>query len=188
MRTTIFFALGILSLMSSCGCPDDQTNTFLLNEFENRIIPFQTITTLSFTDENLNEFDGSYSEKLTEIKDIDSGNDEECYATNIETQFIVLTIPDKNLRLEISLRKSRNDRTTFSIENIPGLFVIEECSTLVENIQEKLIDVDIRNFSYASVFEFKACDDNSDINRILYSLENGIEFIEFDDDTYLRLN
>ena len=188
MRIQIVFRLGILILLTSCGCPDDAENNFTLNEFENGIIPFETTTEVDFEDENSVQFVGTYSDKQTEIKDIDSGNDEECFATNIETQFIVLTIPDKSINLEISLGKTRGNRTTFTIENMPELFVIDECLGIVENVEEKLTDVSVQNFTFNSIFDFNPCSENSEIERILYSRNNGVEFIEFSNGSYLRLN
>lgn len=180
--------IGILVLTMSCGCPDDGTDNFMLNEFENGIIPFQSTTSVNFTDENSNQISGSYSEKETIIQDIDSGNDEECFATNIETQFIILTIPNENLSLEITLGKSRGNRTTFTIENIPDLFVIDECLGIVENIEQKLTNIIIEGFEFNSVYEFKSCSENSSIERIIFSRQNGIEFIKMNNNRYLKLN
>ncbi|MCL6220469.1 hypothetical protein [Zunongwangia pacifica] len=82
------------------------------------MIPSQSTTSVSYVDENTNQLLGSSSEKQTIVQDIDSGNDEESFATNVETQFIILSIYNKNLTIEITLGKSRGDQTTFTIENI----------------------------------------------------------------------
>jgi hypothetical protein len=181
-------ALGILLIITSCGCQDDGTDNFLLSEFENGIIPFQSTTSVLFIDENNDQFMGSYSEKQSEIIDLDIGDDESCSSTNIETQFIVLSIPDKSLNLEITLGKVRGNRTTFTIENIPEILSVENCSGLIENIEGKLTDVNIQGFEFNMIYDFNACEISDEIKRIIYSRNNGIEFIEFNNDSYLRLN
>lgn len=188
MRIKTFLTFGIIIFITSCGCADDGTNNFMLSEFENEIIPFQSATSVRFKNENTEQFIGTYSEKQTKIRDIDSGNDEECFATNIETQFIVLTIPDKNLTIEITLSKSRGNQTTFTIEKIPELFVVDDCFGIIENIEEKLKNVNIQGFEFNGVYDFKTCSDNSEIERIIYSRQNGIEFIDFNNNSYLKLN
>ena len=188
MKIKTLLNLGILLLIISCGCPDDGTDNFMLSEFENGIIPFQLATSVNFIDENTTQFSGSYSEKQTIVQDIDSGNDEECFATNIETQFIILSIPNENLSLEITLGKTRGNRTTFTIEDIPNVFAIDECFGIVENLEQKLTNVTVDGFQFNSVYEFKPCSENSTITRIIYSRENGIEFIKMSDDSYLKLN
>ena len=57
-----------------------------------------------------------------------------------------------------------------------------------KTIEERFINTSLYGFDYNNVLVFKNCETNSKINQIIYSKEKGIEFIEFDDNSWIKLN
>ena len=58
-----------------------------------------------------------------------------------------------------------------------------------QDLELELMDTTVNGFDYTNVYKFEPCD-HDEINlvivQIIYSIENGIEFIEYEDGTYLR--
>ncbi len=184
----------ILILLSSSGCEncsDDGEVNNLLTDTERELIPFTSTTIVNFINVNSETLPGQYDAKTNEIRDLDISNDEECFATNIENELTILEIAEQNLTIQISVGTDRNDNLGFAIDLIQDptqRFVLLECDGIVENLENLRKEITSHGFQFTNVYVFTPCTENSVVQRILYSSENGIELIEFADDTFLRLD
>ena len=125
--------------------------------------------------------------KLTEIIDVEFSDDEDCHPRNIESQSISLSLSNPNLELEIYLAKQVDDKTIFYINSGPTLFMINSCSQAMENLENVAREIVSNGFSFPNAFEFDNCSSEGNINKIIYSIDDGIVFIEFENGSYLKL-
>lgn len=190
MKKLVILSLTFL-LCFNCS-DDDDVVVYQLNDFEKSIIPFDEMTEMQFVNQDLETFTATNTQRLEGIVTSTSydSNVSKSESVSNEINFI-----DLELNLFNLVRKS-SDITVFSITNLEvvgeafpnSCFLVDNTNDI--NLEDALTDITIQGFEYNSVFSFENCDyfegiDNP-VTSIIYSVERGIEFIEFLDGTYLR--
>ena len=176
---TLVWTLCFLFLFSGCSCRTLQDLS--LTPFERTLIPFQGPTDLLYLDQDQMEVPARTTAKTADV--IQYSETESCDPADAERQFINLRIPDRGLDLEITVQATE---PTFQIAFDDSVYW-PSCP-FTNNYPELISDVSVDGFDFAQVFRFEYCIfEDSSITFILYSAEEGIEFIKFDDGSYLYL-
>lgn len=184
MKLYKIILLAFLAILSSCGCRDDNTENYTLNSFENQIIP-ENARQVTFVNQNGEIISANYSQRVDETKDIDSSNDEECYATYVQKQNSILSLGE-DVQFLLTIGKNRRNGTLFYLYNGSSSYGVQNCDSEII-LENQLQFITIQGFTYQNVFVLNNCGEGSPISTIIYSLENAIEFIAFSDGTYLKL-
>ena len=184
---TIFF----LAIISGC-CKDELVASYKLNPFEKTLIPYNSLQDLEFIDEDGNIFIAN-SQPKESILDLDRAGPESCELTEFEVETSSLKFQTKNILIELEL--VANYDTYFVLINTGTMptKTYEQFDLACEGlfntpIEERLTNLTINSFEFQNVLEFQNCSESSQIEMIIYSLVNGIEFIKFRDGTWLKLN
>lgn len=185
----------ILFLIISGCCKDEIVQSNKLNEFEKSLIPYISYQELTFIDNEGNTFIANSQPKEI-IIDTDREGPESCRLTEYEEETNFLNFPSKDILLKLELRA--NYGTYFSLtvasesdnnnNNNNGRFDLA-CEGLFNlSIEERLTDLSINQFDFQNILVFQNCSESTEIEQIIYSTINGIEFIEFSDGKWLKLN
>ena len=175
----LVWTASLLILLGSCSCRTLQDLS--LTQYERTLIPFNNPTELLYLDQDQMEVPARTTAKTADV--IQYSETESCDPADAERQFINLRIPDRGLDLEITVQATE---PTFQIAFDDSVYW-PSCP-FTNNYPELISDVSVDGFDFAQVFRFEYCIfEDSSITFILYSAEEGIEFIKFDDGSYLYL-
>lgn len=190
MKKVIPLIVTIL-LVYSCGCKDEIVESFRLSEFEKTLIPYTSHEEISYIDDEGAIFIANSQPKESIIDTRRAGPDS-CMLTEYEEETNLLNFQSKDILIELRLTASNSRRFSITTRsdnsNNNGRFDLA-CTGLFDvSIEERLTDVSINQFDFQNVFVFQNCSETSGIERIIYSNSNGIEYIEFTDGKWLKLN
>ena len=158
----VFLILLFATLITSGCCRDEIVDSYRLNQFEKTLIPYNTYEELKFINEEENIVIINSQPKTTSISS-DRYGPESCRLFETEATSTYLYIPNLELRLACV-----------------GLFD--------RDIEERFTDISIGEFNFQNIVVFQDCQGYSPITQIIYSIENGVEFIEFSNGKWLKLN
>ncbi|MDO6517774.1 hypothetical protein [Zobellia uliginosa] len=189
MTKYILTSLILVLIVTGCDkCDGDKNN--LLSDKEKGLIPFSADTSVNFTNNTSETVIGNYSQKENEITNLDSGNDGDCSATNVEREYATLELSGLELGFNIVVRKGRSNELIFVLsqsDDNNARFAVDDCDGIVGDLNNSLRNISAQGFEFTDVFVLNSCTENSMVQRVLYSSTNGIEFIEFSDGDYLML-
>lgn len=177
-------------IISGC-CKDEIVESYRLNEFEKTLIPYNSYQELSFTDNDGNIVVANSQPKESLI-DTERAGPDSCKLTEYELETNFLNFPSKDILLKLELRAHYD--TYFSLSstsentnnNEQFNLACEELFNL--SIEERLTNISINDFDFQNILVFQNCSESTEIERIVYSPINGIQFIEFSDGKWLKLN
>ena len=190
MKNLSYFLFALTIIFSSCSDDDVPNEQLLLTEFEKSIIPFTTETNFQFKNENNEPTTATASARVFGQATVET----ELGFHTMENVSNTLTFPEMGLNFAISVSQVFFDRSSFYIvsqynEPSPsGLFLNPDCSGVVDDsigLESYLTDITVQDVTYNNVFILEDCREESSYSQIIYSMDGGIEYIEFDDGTYL---
>ena len=180
------------TLLISC-CEDEIVASYRLNESERNLIPFTEYSRLNYKNQNGEKLIGLTQPKENKIAVVDSGP-ETCDLREYESMNNFIAFENRDFVFEIVLNKANDDLLFFEINesildsvNSQKKFLLD-CERASIYKEEYIVNVSLMGFNFENVFIFKDCNNASEIKQIVYSKERGIEFIEYDNENYLRLN
>ena len=192
MKKLLIFLITIISI-TSC-CKDEVIGTFRLSEAQKSLNPYDGNEQLTFINQ---------SGDLFEATTINSGSTVDTYRRGAESCELVETeellsslIFQSHSITSIELRIFADIFTSFSLSTNSPTESFNQGFDLVcdEGIKDLIIedsfqDIEINQIEFQNVWVFQSCSESNQIQRILFSKENGIEFIEFlDSSNWLKLN
>jgi len=160
----------------------------MLNEFEKSLIPYKSYQEFNFIDEEGNTFIATSQpqENIVKVRHI---NPHGCDQEEVETITSALNFDSKDLVIDIILEANFIANMTLQRDsNRLSPFILTCDFDYNKQIQEHLQNITIHGFEFQNVLIFEHCSKNSQINRIIYSTTNGIEFIEFNYGKWFKLN
>ena len=177
-------------IISGC-CNDEIVESFRLNEFEKSLIPYDSYNELTFIDNDGNTFIAN-SQAKESIIDTSRPGPESCQLTEYEyeTNFLDFQSKDILIKLELSSLYDTSFSLSLTSDNSDnnGVFYLS-CEGLFNlSIEERLTDISINQFDFQNVLIFQNCSESTEIERIVYSNINGIEFIEYNNGKWLKLS
>lgn len=182
----------MILLLLGCNCKDEViVSSYRLNEFEKTLISYSVSDQLSFVSNEDDAISFSVVRKESEIEKQRHGP-ESCNFTEFEYEFCYIASVYKGLVVKLDLMSSSIN--TFDIvvssqsSNNNGVFKLDCDTYYTETIEEKLTDITINQFEFQNVLVFQDCSESTEIERIIYSADNGLEFVEFIDGNWLKFN
>jgi hypothetical protein len=175
-------------VLSSC-CESEITDTYSLTDYEKSLITVTEYIDIQYVDQNNSYWYASTQPKEHVIYN-ESAGAESCKYTQNERLWTFLNFVSKSFAIQIELVADHG--TTFSLceygINAPssGDCFGLDCNGPYLPIEERVTDISIQGFDFTNIFVFENCTKKSSIKRILYSTENGIEFIEYANGDYLK--
>ncbi|HEX8268473.1 MAG TPA: hypothetical protein VF581_01160 [Flavobacterium sp.] len=186
MRPKLILLFLTVALVTGCGCNDEGSETFELNPFERSVIPFSTEIVVEYLDENNQTVNATISRETTEFINLNSSDDESCFVSLSERNECTYKFANSDKIYYVAIQK-RNNYADFNIySSDQQYFIVQDLDA--ENIEAGLIDLSIGGFSFTQVFHFISPDPESEIESIIYSAQNGIEFIKYRSGSFLKLN
>ncbi|GHA22989.1 hypothetical protein GCM10007103_00060 [Salinimicrobium marinum] len=176
-------------LLSSC-CEEAIVASFKLNEAEKNLIPFTEFSRLRYEDQDGLQVVGLTQPRESKLS-VESHGPESCDATEYEKVSNFIGFEDKDFVFQLTLEKW-SDLLLFElykgILDTPSReFFSLTCEGFSGFRKELFVDVSVGEFDFQNVLIFNDCTGISEVNRIIYSKEKGIEFIEYDNGNYLKL-
>lgn len=178
----------IYLFVSGCGCRDDGFESYELTEFERGIIPFVTEQSVEYRDQSNNLFSGFNSAKIEENQGLNNSDDESCMLIVVETQRHLLRLMDYEDEFVTYIGKNASNDTTFNVIVNRIHYSTLDCDNQVQSIETPTTDYSSDGFTFEDVYVLEFCNPDSPLSNIVYSLENGIEFIKYEDGNYLKLS
>lgn len=178
----------VFTLFFTGCCIIKHTDYYILTEFEQTLVSYNSFQDLNFVDEEGNTFIASSSpqENIFEVR-----YDERYGCDEIEFETITSTLrfDSQDLFLHILLEAAEPSFMEFEIQSNGTTVLNPICSLNDEiEIQEQFQDITIQGSEYQNVLVIQSCDSDSPISRIIYSTTNGIQFIEFESGKWWRLD
>ncbi len=184
----VFFGI----LLISC-CEDEIVASYRLNESERNLIPFSEYSRLNYKNQNGENLIGLTQPKENKISIVNS-EPETCDLREYESMTNFIAFENRGFVFEIVLNKANDDLLFFEInESILDSVnsqkkLLLDCERASIYREEYIVNASVMGFNFDNVFIFKDCDNTSEIKQIVYSKERGIEFIEYDNENYIKLN
>lgn len=190
MNKSIFCLIIILSMLGCCR--DQIVSSYKIPEDQKYLIPFEQDAILSYTSQQDISFSASAKQKKIEVVEERTGPDS-CNLWAFEVLKSSIFIHKFELKFEFILSKGFGDDDL--ILSMKRLFEdgsyqdyhIENSNGQNQFSEDLFTEIEINGFVFDNVLILKTSYLSS-INQIIYSSENGIEYIEFDDGRYLKLD
>lgn len=190
MKKNIFYLIIVFSMI---GCCKDQiVSSYKIPEEQKYLIPFEEDVLLTYISEQDFSFSADAKQKNLEIYEERTGPDScDLWAFDVLKSSIFINMYE--LRLEFKLSRGFGDEELiltmrrlfqngtyqdYQIENSNGRNYFSD---------DLFTDIEINGYHFNKVLIFKT-PLMSSINQIIYSPENGIEYIEFVEGRYLKLD
>ena len=173
----------------SCDSDNIETTTYLLTEEEKDLLPFESNSTLTL--KNQNE-EVRQVDRMVEAPKVYYSEFEDQTRIGLELGSNTYKIADL-FDLYVVLYKSNFNKTQFSVYSrqestnaISPLFGMLPCSEIQGDLSSQTSNITIGDISFENVIELNNCfnDDDSQIERLIYSTEKGIEYIALKDGSY----
>lgn len=183
-------SIALFSTLCLISCKDDDSSIYWsLTEFERTLIPFEDSTVIEFENQSSEQIAVNVSAKNVTTADV--GSHEGDYQTEyIENEFGITPLLQ---RLKVNIRKGRNGAPHFFIHAYfangkQELLGINNCGTGQSlDLQSLPTKIMVNDVVYEDVFDFLPCASAEfNISRIIYSITNGIEYIAYNDGSYLQ--
>jgi len=163
--------------------------SYIFTSFERNIIPYSGAENYTFVDEN-GESITAVSTPVKLITDTERPGPESCELSQYQELKSRLRFESLNFDIAIEInsiyqthmqlfdqRYGEYDIRRLHLEREYGEFPF---------LEESLRNLSIAGFDFENVLVFNDNNDHSELHRIIYSPQNGIEFIEYDNGSYLR--
>jgi len=192
MRIILGLFLGYLCI-SCCAGPDVIVSSTRLTDFERALIPYSINGNYDFV---TNEGDTIFSRTDVVSFEVDDrrAGPESCRIFEFETGVSRIGFPQTDIFLPLNLRSGEDSRafsniTVRSVDNVVGGRYRLVCNDDTDFVtyDSCFFDVTINDFSFINVLVFQNQSENSNEERIIFSLERGVEYIEFDDGTWFKI-
>ena len=174
-------------LIISCGCNDDGFESFELNVFERTVIPFETQTTKEFIDNSSQLINSTISEKTIEDINLNASDDESCFTSLVERNQSSYQFDNSEKIYYVTVEKRKFNYTEFYIySDEQEYYTIQDLET--ENLELELTDIIIDGFEFSEIFHLTSNNQDTEFETIIYSAQNGIEYLKYRNGNYLKLN
>ncbi len=186
----IILGLFIGILIISC-CEDQVVASYKLNQSERNLIPFTDFKRLNYKDQNNDKLIGLTQPKKYEIE-TDRDGPESCDLREFESMDNFIAFENRDFVFRLSVSKLNEtvifqmDKSILDSINSQEYFSLD-CESSSIYYEELITDISLQNFDFENILIFSDCDNISEINRVIYSKEKGIEFIEYDNNNYIKL-
>ncbi len=187
----VFLTRLFATLITSGCCRDEIVDSYRLNQFDKTLIPYNTYEELKFINEEGNIVIINSQPKTTSISS-DRYGPESCRLFETEAARTYLYIPYMELGLDIIV--SSFSSTAFTIRtlnqdaSLNASFDLACVGLFDRSIEERFTNISIGEFNFQNIVVFQDCQGYSPITQIIYSIENGVEFTEFSDGKWLKLD
>lgn len=190
MNSKTLISLLLIPFIHSCeSCEDSgSTASYKLTADEISLIPFTEFEKLSYFDQDGNILLGNTQPKI--IENLTSGQEDES-CQYIEYQEISTFLAFQPIDIAVRVWITKYDKANFLLTH----YYPDSQETLrlqtdgVDSvISDNITDLTILGFDFENILVFKSLNKESDTKQILYSIENGIEFIEYRNGSYLKLS
>jgi hypothetical protein len=194
MKIYLQIGIGIMFLtLSGCCNKLELMDSYSLSEFEKSLVPFTDCRDLVYYNEKGERIKASTQPRTINIQRWSPGP-ESCHYEEYEELNNFINFWDDGFSIQIDL-SSANGYTSFGIKyvisgNIAATEIlnIERAPFFERPLLENSKDTILNDFEFKKVFVFNNPDVNNRVKTILFSAEgNGVEFISFTDDAYLKL-
>lgn len=186
----------LFTLISFLSCNDDDSDSvyYELNDFEVSVLSNEEAQSVQFQNQIGETFGAEVT--ATTREQANASSDGIDYTLDSMLKDLNFTNDENNFRIIIF--KNTSDLIEFKvlrlndvgqIGGIHEVFQIEGCSPGVENLESHLeSSVTVQGFTYENAFVLTQCESNepSSITQIIYSLSDGLVFIEYEDGSYYR--
>ena len=185
------FSLIICFIMSGC-CNEDLTGSYELSDYSKSLVPFTDYNELNYINELGQRKIATTQPRIIETK-TDKPGPESCQYSEYETlsNFINFQNPEFSVQIDML---SNNGKASFGIrylevgnDNSIENFDLENYNISMDDYKEAKKDTTIFDFTFNEVYIFSN-EENRKIKTIIFSSTGrGIEFIEFKDGSFLKL-
>ena len=189
MKKIITSFLLICSFVSCCE--DEIITSYDIPEDAKDVVPFHRDITLTYLSQQDIEFTAVAESKELSIHTERPGP-ESCDLIASQTLSSTVFIDIFEYGFEFILQKDYHDQLLFSVKRFwkdGGYqnFQIQNCEEITSFTKDRFTDIEINGYSYDNVLILESCELPGDINRIIYSPERGVEYIDFTDGRFLVL-
>ncbi|MBT2162732.1 hypothetical protein [Zobellia barbeyronii] len=175
--------VGILcfTIIYGCGCSDDETINYNLNEFESSAMSTIAQDNIQFINNEQEMQTAKVTVKITENRSLNSSDDDSCVVVLAESQENELIFEDLGRTFTTIIEKRDENKSHIVVADGPGFYGIDSLNT--ENLEEALADFSSDGYEFNNVFVLNS---GSHSGFIIYSPLIGIQFIKNDDGSYLK--
>lgn len=190
MNKTLFCIIIIFSILGCCR--DQIVSSYKIAENQKYLIPFEQDSTLSYISQQVISFSANAKQKKLEIVEERTGPDScSLWAFDVLKSSIFINMFELKFEFILS-RGFGDDELILSMKRLFQNGTYQDYQ--IENSNGRnyfsdalFTDIEINGFLFNKVLIFKT-PLMSSINQIIYSPENGIEYVDFDDGRYLKLD
>ena len=168
-------------MLNSCGCSDDETINFVLNEFESSAMPIMAEDNIQFINSEQELLSARSTAKVIENRDLNSSNDDSCSVILAESQENDLIFGTLEETYTTEIEKRSDNKSHIVISGSSGFYGINNLNT--ENLEDELMNFSSDGYDFDNVFVLNS---GSHSGFIVYSPTKGIVFIKNDDGTFLK--
>ncbi|MBD0779956.1 hypothetical protein HPE56_19330 [Maribacter sp. ANRC-HE7] len=181
MKIKILIGIMCLNLFYGCGCSDEETINYDLNEFESSLISMESQDNIQFINQEQELINAKTTTKTTENKDLNSSDNDSCTVVLAESQENDLIIETLGKTFTTEIEKREDNKSHIVVSDGTLFYGIDNLDT--ENLEEITTSFSSDGFDFNNVFVLNS---GSDSGFVIYSTTKGIEFIKNDDGSFLR--
>ena len=181
MNIKILIGIICSILFYGCGCSDDETVNFDLNEFESSLISMDSQDNIQFMNQEQELINAKTTAKTTENRDLNSSDNDSCTVVLAESQENDLIFETLGKTFTTEIEKREGNKSHIVVSDGTLFYGIDNLVT--ENLEVITTSFSSDGFDFNNVFVLNS---GSDSGLVIYSPTKGIEFIKNDDGTFLK--
>lgn len=171
----------------SCGCTDDSFVSYSLNTFEQDVIPFTSMQTATYTTESMQTVTATITAKTVQEVNLRASDDESCATELVAQQWCSYQFSNSDLLYTVEVSKDSGNYTSLTIRTTAYEYYYL-ANQEIDNLEEALTTVTIDGYTFSDVFYLTNHNPDTTLEAIVYSSQNGIEYMKYRNGTALRIN
>ena len=178
----------ILGILLTGCCKDEDVGRDLLTDYEEEIIQYNGYDDIEYINEE-GQIGIAQSSTAKIARDIWRPGTESSSLWEYQTSTRHIIFRSEDFTLQIEIDKLLAGNFTINIGRGESYYFGQDCRIpLVQPIEQRVTNISIEDYEFTNVIVFENCSDFSEISKIFYSAENGIEYLEFLNGSFLKIN
>ncbi|MBZ9632180.1 hypothetical protein LB465_15465 [Salegentibacter sp. LM13S] len=182
-----YYLIILVTLLTGC-CKEEVLGEDPLSDYEKELIPYNGYDEIEY----LNE-DGQIILAQSTPTKIESDRwkpgPESCSFTEYERSYSHLFFSSEDFTLKLEINKSYDGEFTIEIGRGESYIFSQGCRIFLDQpIEERITNISLAGDDFTNVLVFENCSADSKISKILYSSEKGIEYLEFSNGSFYKIN
>ncbi len=182
-----YYLMILVIFLAGC-CKDEIVGRDPLSDYEKELIPYKGYIEIEYLNED-GEIIIAQSIPTKLESDIWRPGPESCSLREYQKSYSYLIFSSQDFTLKLEVNKLLYGEFTIQIGRGESYFFSQGCRIILDQpIEQRITNISLAGYDFTNVLVLENCSADSEIDKIIYSSENGIEYLEFSNGSFFKIN